>query len=59
MIVSGTERDSVGDITKNRSHLAGLNRVVKIFVGLVVVEGRGHVEVGELLRGLVLWRDGE
>ena len=49
----------MGGITKNRSHLAGLNRLFKNFVEMGVVEGRGHVEEGVVLREVVLWGGGQ
>lgn len=49
----------MGGITKNRSHLAGLNKVFKIVVEMGVVEGRGRVEEGVVLREVVLWRGGQ
>lgn len=42
---------TVEGITKNQSHLAGLNRVFRRFVEVEVVEAWGHVEQGVLLSG--------
>lgn len=47
---------SCGRDTKNRSHLAELNRIFKIFVEMGVVAGWERVEEGVVLREAVLWR---
>lgn len=42
-----------------RSHLAGLNRIFKVTVQVEVVEGRGRVKEGVVLRDAVLRRGGQ
>lgn len=43
--------------TKNRPHLAGLNKVLKKFVKVGIV-GQGLVEEGVVLREVILWKHG-